>query len=119
MPDQITTSKPPSAACTSLMTDLDKMSFRYRAGFESRASNLYVGEKAVSWQESQTRKHTTALVKQSEQCEKLVDATYKAMTEFGDVQNWAEMIERELLVLEETMRLVEELPESGNTASGT
>jgi len=29
------------------------------------------------------------------------------MRDFGDVQNWAEMLERDFMVLEETMRLVE------------
>lgn len=31
----------------------------------------------------------------------------KDMKAFGDMQNWAEMIERDFMVLEETMRLVE------------
>ena len=30
------------------------------------------------------------------------------MNEVGDIQNWAEMIERDLLVLEETVRLVDD-----------
>lgn len=32
----------------------------------------------------------------------------KGLKEVGDVQNWAECIERDLLVLEETLREVEE-----------
>jgi hypothetical protein len=36
-----------------------------------------------------------------------VDKALKGMRDFGDVQNWAEMLERDFMVLEETMRLVE------------
>ncbi|KAF2154332.1 hypothetical protein K461DRAFT_312266 [Myriangium duriaei CBS 260.36] len=118
MSDHMDTTRRPSAACSSAMAKLDSVASSHRADIESRASVLNASEKAVCKQDKQLRKNTETLAKQNEQCEKLVDATYKALTEFGDVQNWAEMIERDLLILEETMRLVDGLPESENI-SGT
>lgn len=45
------------------------------------------------------------------------------MRDFGDVQNWAEMLEREFCVLEETVRLVEgggeEIGEVGGESGGS
>jgi hypothetical protein len=41
------------------------------------------------------------------------------MREFGDVQNWAEMLERDFMVLEETMRLVEREAEVERESGGS
>ena len=38
----------------------------------------------------------------------MTDKARDGLKEIGDVQNWAEVIERDLLVLEETVRMVEE-----------
>lgn len=56
-------------------------------------------------------KQTVALAKESAKLQKELDKTAKEMKGFGDMQNWAEMLERDFLVLEETMRLADE--ESG------
>lgn len=40
------------------------------------------------------------------------------LKEVGDVQNWAEMIERDLLVLEETVKLAEERKEEEREGEG-
>ncbi|KAH7117053.1 hypothetical protein B0J11DRAFT_108262 [Dendryphion nanum] len=73
----------------------------------TRAIDLHANSEAITKQEKELAKQTAALAKQSAQWQKLADTSTKKLNEIGDIQNWAEMIERDLLVLEETLRLVE------------
>ena len=84
----------------------------------TRAADLHANAEAISKQEKELEKSTAALAKQSAQWQKLADTSTKKLNEIGDIQNWAEMIERDLLVLEETLRLVEGKA-APDTASGT
>ncbi|KAH8730383.1 hypothetical protein GQ44DRAFT_573493, partial [Phaeosphaeriaceae sp. PMI808] len=84
----------------------------------TRTVDLHTNSEAISKQEKDLAKQTAALAKESAQWEKLLSGGTKQLNEVGDVQNWAEMIERDLLVLEETMRLVEGKKVEQN-ASGT
>lgn len=84
----------------------------------TRTADLHANSTAISKQEEELVKQTAALAKQSAEWHKLLQGGTKKLNEVGDIQNWAEMIERDLLVLEETVRLVE--GKSGEeTASGT
>lgn len=51
---------------------------------------------------------TDELGERNEEMEGVVDGAKDGLKEIGDVQNWAEVIERELMVLEETVRMVED-----------
>lgn len=84
----------------------------------SRATDLHANFSAIAKQETELAKQTATLTKQSAQWRSLADTGTKRLNEVGDVQNWAEIIERDLLVVEETLRLVEGRAEVGN-ASGT
>jgi uncharacterized protein (DUF3084 family) len=84
----------------------------------TRAADLHANSEAIAKQEKELAKQTAALGKQSAQWQKLADTSTKKLNEIGDIQNWAEMIERDLLVLEETMRLVEG-KDAPDSASGT
>lgn len=53
-------------------------------------------------------KQAVALSKQTAQYQKIADEGRDKLKEIGDVQNWAEMIERDLLVVEETLRRAED-----------
>ena len=61
------------------------------------------------------RKETLKLGKEGEKLRKLADEGQKRVKETGNVQNWAEMLERDFLVLQETLRLVEE----GSSGTGS
>jgi hypothetical protein len=76
--------------------------------------DLHANSKAIDKQEKDLAKATSALAKESEKWAKVGDKAIKQLNEIGDVQNWAEVLERDLLVLEETMRLVEGRPDEGN-----
>jgi hypothetical protein len=54
------------------------------------------------------------LAKQNEQWDKVVESARQGLKEIGDVQNWAEMIERDLLVVEEVLRLAEDKAQEGD-----
>jgi hypothetical protein len=84
----------------------------------SRASDIQKNAVAIESQEKELAKQTAALAKQRGQLQKLADSSTKKLNELGDIQNWAEVIERDLLVLEETMRLVDGKVDAGNI-SGT
>jgi hypothetical protein len=49
-----------------------------------------------------------------------LDASTRKLNELGDAQNWAELLERDVLVLEEVVRLKEgRVDEGADSASGT
>lgn len=75
---------------------------------QARAKNLHANAAALSKQEASVEKQTKELAKQNDQMQKLVNQTADGLKDFGDLQNWAEMMERDLLILEETLRLVED-----------
>ncbi|KAK4978534.1 hypothetical protein LTR66_010536 [Elasticomyces elasticus] len=83
----------------------------------SRAANLHSNAAAILEQEAEIAKQTKELGKQNAQWQKLADTSTKKLNEVGDLQNWAETIEREFLVLEETLRLAEGREDIGS-ASG-
>ncbi|KAH7561813.1 hypothetical protein BM1_02917 [Bipolaris maydis] len=87
----------------------------------TRTADLHANSAAIAKQEKELAKQTAALAKQRAEWDKLLQGGTKKLNEVGDIQNWAEMIERDLLVLEETMRLVDGEGGDGReeSASGT
>ncbi len=84
----------------------------------TRTADLHANSAAITKQEKELAKQTALLAKQTAEWDKLLQGGTKKLNEIGDIQNWAEMIERDLLVLEETVRLVDG-KKSEETASGT
>ena len=56
---------------------------------------------------------TAGLARETARYQKLNDETRAGMKEIGHVQNFAEVIERELMVLEETLRMVDDGEDEG------
>jgi hypothetical protein len=71
----------------------------------SRAENLHANSKQLDKQQKDVIKATADLHKESAKLQKLADEGSKKVKELGNVQNWAEMLERDFLVLGETLRL--------------
>ncbi|KAL2364079.1 hypothetical protein RJZ56_002961 [Blastomyces dermatitidis] len=90
-----------TASLTSVGTNLD-------ADLRQCAQALHDNDDALKKQEEKLKKTTQDLAKQSKELEKLADMGRKGLNEVGDLQNWAELIERDLLITEETLRLAEE-----------
>lgn len=77
------------------------------ADLRARATDLHENAAAIQKQEQDLARHTAELAKQNDQWDKVVDGARQGLKEIGDVQNWAEMIERDLLVVEDVLRQVE------------
>ncbi|KAI0911729.1 hypothetical protein F4823DRAFT_270738 [Ustulina deusta] len=73
---------------------------------QSRASLLHANTAALSRQEQDVARATEALRRENDKLAKVAKDAGRKIKELGNVQNWAEVLERDFLVLEETMRLV-------------
>ncbi|KAI9839545.1 MAG: hypothetical protein M1819_002171 [Sarea resinae] len=73
-----------------------------------RAQNLHSNAAAISKQEAELAKQTKGLAKQNAQWQSMADTSREKLKEIGDIQNWAELIERDLLIVEETLRIKDE-----------
>lgn len=123
------TSSPPTTVATdqtqalyearaAVTATLSSVGAHIDSDLQSRASDIHTNASAISAQDKALREQTAELAKSSGTWQKEMDASLKKMKELGDVQNWAEVLERDLLVLEETVRLVEGRVDEG-LASGT
>ena len=75
------------------------------SALESRASDIHSNSKAISKQEDNLTKSTKKLAEETKKHQKMANDAAGKLKELGDIQNWAEVLERDLLVLEETMRM--------------
>lgn len=72
----------------------------------SRAQTLHANSAQLTKQEKDVAKATEGLRKESDKLKKIADEGQRKVKELGNVQNWAEMLERDFLLVEETLRLV-------------
>ena len=77
------------------------------SSLEGRVSDIHSNSAAISKQEHDIAKQTKKLAVESKKQQKMADDAAGKLKELGDIQNWAEVLERDLLVLEETMRMGE------------
>ncbi|MCJ1458237.1 hypothetical protein MMC28_008608 [Mycoblastus sanguinarius] len=77
------------------------------SSLETRVSDIRNNSTAISKQEDEIAKQTKKLAAESKKHQKVADEARGKLKELGDIQNWAEVLERDLLVLEETMRMGE------------
>lgn len=109
-------SSPPTAATAqqqrearaAVLASLSSIGTSIDADLRTRTADLHTNSAAIAKQEKELAKQTATLRKETDKWQKLGDTSTKQLNEIGDVQNWAEMLERDLLVLEETVRLVDE-----------
>ncbi|KAF5682208.1 hypothetical protein FCIRC_5111 [Fusarium circinatum] len=70
-----------------------------------RASTLHSNAAALSKQAQDVQRATEGLRRENVKLAREADAAARRIKELGNVQNWAEVLERDFLVLEETVRL--------------
>ncbi|KAI1083763.1 hypothetical protein F5B20DRAFT_348982 [Whalleya microplaca] len=83
---------------------------------QSRASVMHANAGVLARQGRDVERATDALRKENDKLEKMARDAGRKIKEIGNVQNWAEVLERDFLVLEETMRLVRS---GGDSESGS
>lgn len=84
---------------------------------QSRAAMLHEGAAGLERQEREVARATEALRREREKLAREADAAAKKVKELGNVQNWAEVLERGFLVLEETVRLANGGSDGGSDGS--
>ncbi|KAL4820253.1 hypothetical protein BDW67DRAFT_153767 [Aspergillus spinulosporus] len=106
--DPVSDTLDPRTLATSAFTaSLHSLGQNYTSTLVDRAQNLHSNSQALKNQEAQLARHTESLRKQNDAWEKVADEGRNALKEIGDVQNWAEMIERDLLVVEDVVGALE------------
>ena len=75
---------------------------------QSRGAILHSNATALGKQETQLAKATDALRRENDKLSKVAEDAARKVKLLGNVQNWAEVLERDFLVLEETVRLANE-----------
>ncbi|KAK7735220.1 hypothetical protein SLS53_007610 [Cytospora paraplurivora] len=86
---------------------------------QTRAGLLHANQAAIERQERDVTRALEALRREDDKLMRLLDGGSRKVKELGDVQNWAERMERDFLVLEETMRLVGEGDGGSESGSGS
>ena len=77
------------------------------SSLEGRVSDIHNNSAAILKQENDVAKQTKKLATEAKKQQKVADDAAGKLKELGDIQNWAEVLERDLLVLEETMKMGE------------
>jgi len=101
------------------MASLESVGSNYDGRFQQRAADLHENSAVIEKQEADLKEQTAALASESELWQKEIDKATNGLKGFGDLQNWAEMIERDFMVLEETLRLVEGGEEVESASGGS
>jgi hypothetical protein len=112
-------SRTQAEARAAVLGSLEAAGSNYDSQFQRRAADLHSNAAAIAKQEAEVKKHTAELAKEAAKWQKELDKATKGLNEIGDVQNWAEMIERDFLVLEETLRLAEGAPLMESASGGS
>ncbi|KAK0651613.1 hypothetical protein B0T16DRAFT_83343 [Cercophora newfieldiana] len=76
---------------------------------QGRAALLHANNAAIEKQERDVARARDALRRENDKLQKLATENARKVKEIGNVQNWAEMLEREFLIVEETLRLGREV----------
>ncbi|KAL4935913.1 hypothetical protein BDV06DRAFT_117250 [Aspergillus oleicola] len=90
-----------SIAVSAFTASLHSLGQNYTSSLVDRARTLHENSAALKSQEEQLARTTANLAKQNKEWENIADEARSGLKEIGDVQNWAELIERDLLVVEE------------------
>lgn len=110
LPAQSTSPTPQQTAeaRAAFLASLNSTGSTVSAALQTRVQDIHNNAAVISSQEKQVKTETEALGKESKKYEKVTEDGARKLKELGDVQNWAEMLERDLLVLEETMDIADE-----------
>ncbi|PWY89515.1 hypothetical protein BO94DRAFT_490515, partial [Aspergillus sclerotioniger CBS 115572] len=90
-------------AISAFTATLHNTATSYTTPLVDRAHTLTTNATNLERQQLDVEKSTAALAKQNDALARVAEEARLGLKEIGDVQNWAEVIERELLVLEDVV----------------
>lgn len=95
----------PSAKSTSLL--VSSTIREHTAPLTERTEAIASASKSLARQEKVLLQDTQKLSRQAEELEKTIDESVDQLKELGDLQNWAEVVFRDISIIEDTLRMVE------------
>ncbi|KAI7217103.1 hypothetical protein KC333_g4422 [Hortaea werneckii] len=99
--------KAQTEARAAILATLSSAGSHYSTLNQQKAQDLHANSHAIAVQEAALAQSTKELETERKKWAKEAEKATKGLNQFGDLQNWAEMMERDFFVLEETLRLVE------------
>ena len=94
-------------ARAALTTHLNALGNSHLQPLEARAKDIHAASSSLESQKTKLEKQTKDLEKESEKLHKQAEKQQDKLRELGDIQNWAEVLERDIRVLEETVKMGE------------
>ncbi|KAF7858467.1 hypothetical protein EAF04_009067 [Stromatinia cepivora] len=107
LPSSPETARQIAEARTALNASIQNIFTPHEHALKLRAQNLHQNSSALTKQENELKKEIGKLGKEGDKLEKVVREGQKRVKELGNVQNWAEVLERDFLVVGEVLRLVQ------------
>ncbi|CAD0110689.1 unnamed protein product [Aureobasidium uvarum] len=101
MPDNKSRSKSTSTLVSATLR-------QHTAPLTERTEAIVSASQSIDAQKRTLVQDTQKLSRQAEELEKTIGQSVDQLKEMGDLQNWAEVVFRDISVIEETLRMVEE-----------
>jgi predicted nucleic acid-binding Zn-ribbon protein len=101
MPDNTSSTKSTSALVSATLRE-------HTAPLTERTEAIVSASHSIAAQKRILVQDTQKLSRQAQELEKTLDQSVDQLKEMGDLQNWAEVVFRDISVIEETLRMVEE-----------
>lgn len=95
-----------------LQATMHNIGSRLDSDLQDRAKTLHANDAVISKQEANLISATKKLTKDTDKLKIVADKGLKALKDAGNLHNFSEVLDRDLLILEETLRLVREGDES-------
>ncbi|KAK8906053.1 hypothetical protein QC760_005951 [Botrytis cinerea] len=105
LPPSPESSRQIAEARTALNASIQNIFTPHEHALKLRAQNLHQNSSALTKQETDLKKEIGKLGKEGDKLEKVVREGQRKVKELGNVQNWAEVLERDFLVVEEVLKL--------------
>ena len=101
MPDNKSSTKSTSALVSATLRE-------HTTPLTERTEAIVSASQSIATQKRILVQDTQKLSQQAQELEKTIVQSVDQLKELGDLQNWAEVVFRDISVIEETMRMVEE-----------
>lgn len=97
-----------AGAAQKFQKELETVGKSVEEPLKNRMIEIHDNDKLIAQQRSKLQKQTGNLQKTTKQLEQLANSALNKVKEAGDVQNWAEMLDQDIRVLEQTVKLKNE-----------